>query len=209
MNNMFSDLLLCSYRFMKYYWRTCTDGFIFSHLFSAPLYIAFLSIFFLVLDRCSMVCYPFKYLSFINGKKSISGDSFLVAFYLRKCSFIWRTWRGCSWFSTLEWNFFWHCSCLLYIITIHHLIKKGGEIDEFSKWKQTRRQRNGNAKTRTKPFQEKSFLHAIILVTCLCVLVLSPLLVFNLVNVTRGYGDSYQERVHMLYFLFYSNFVMN
>jgi hypothetical protein len=210
MNNTFSDLLLSLYKFVKYYWRTCTDGFIVSRLFTAPLYISFVSIFFLALDRCFIGCYPFKYRVFMNGKKAMAVIIFQWLFAFLNIALkndLEKAVAGFRLFSGIGMILI---SCLLYAKTIYHLKKEAKYLNSQCGNTSPAEETTGTRK-RIICKQER-FLHTIMYITFLFVLTLSPLLIFDLANKGHvyGYGNTIKEHVHMcFYFLFYSNFVIN
>ena len=213
MNNTFSDILLCSYKFVKYYWRTCIDGLIVSRLFAAPLYISFLSILFLALDRCFIICYPFKYRVYTKEKKirkamAVIIFQWLFAFLnIALKNDLERAFVG---FRLLSGLFMLTCSCLFYIITVYLLNKEAKFLDSQSRNPPAVARENSTQRRKGNLCKQKRFLHTIMCITCLFVSTLSPLLIFDLVNENHGYGDTMKEYVHMcFYFLFYSNFVIN
>lgn len=207
MNNTFSDLVLCCYKLAKYYWRECSDGLIVSRVFTAPLYISFLSIFFLALDRCFLVCRPFKYRAFArNGKKAAAVIIFEWLFAFLNIAVVKKLETFLSGFRLLSGIFMLVCSCLFYAKTIYHLKKEARNLESKigSGGETTMEARKQSLRKETR------FVHTIMYITFLFVLTLSPLLIFDVVNENHGYGDIVKERVHMcLYFLFYSNFVIN
>ena len=210
MNNTFSDLLLCLYKFAKYYWRTCTKEMIVSRWCAAPVHISFLSVFFLALDRCLIVIYPFKYRVLMNGKKAVAIIIFQWMFtslnvYLKR-----HLENAVSGFRLLSGIFMILSSCFLYVKTIFHLKKEAKYLDfqKSENWSTARK--TITQKRKRNVLKQRRFLHTIMFIACLFIFTLSPLLVFDLVNDNHGYGDPVKERVHMcLYFLFYSNFVIN
>ena len=210
MNNTFSDLLLCLYKFAKYYWRTCTDGFIVSRLFAAPLYISFLSIFFLALDRCFIVCYPFRYRVFTNGKQAMAVIIFQWLFAFLNIAFKNDLENAVAGFRLSGAIVITLCSCLFYFKTIYHLKNEAKYLDSQcgnTSWNK------GQTTTETQKrsiCKQERFLHTIMYITCVFVLTLSPLLIFDLVNKNHDYDNTIKEHAHMcFYFLFYSNFVIN
>jgi hypothetical protein len=210
MNNTFSDLLLCLYKFVKYYWQTCTDGFIVSRLFTAPLYISFLSIFFLALDRCFIVCYPFKYRVFTNGKQAMAVIIFQWLFAFMNVAFKNDLENAVAGFRLLGAIVMILCSCLLYIKMIYHVKNEAKYFDSQCGNASWNKRETGTETRKRSLYKQKRFLHTIMYITFLYVLTLSPLLVFDLVNKNHGYGNTIKEHVHMFfYFLFHSNFVIN
>ncbi len=207
MNNTFSDLLLCLYKFAKYYWRTCTDGFLVYRLFTAPIYISFLSIFFLALDRCFIVCYPFKYRVFTNGKKAMAVIIFQWLFTFMNIFLRNDLEKAVAGFRLLSGIFLLLCSSFVYVKTVYHLKKEAKYLDSQSgntsiAVETSTRRRNLLKQTR--------FVHTIMYIAFLLVSTLAPLLVFDLINKNHVYGDTITEHVHLcFYFLFYFNFVVN
>ena len=211
MNNTFSDLLLCLYKFAKYYWRTCTDGLIVSRLFTAPLYISFGSIFFLALDRCFIACYPFKYRVFANGKKAMAVVIFqwLLAFFIIALRNDFE--KAVPGFWLLSGIFFLLCSSLLYIKTVYHLKKEVKHLDCHSRnTGNTTRETSTRRRKQRNILKQTRFVYTMMCIAFLFLSTLLPLLVFDLFNKDHGYGDIIKTHVHMcLYFLFYFNFVIN
>jgi hypothetical protein len=100
-------------------------------------------------------------------------------------------------------------SCLLYAKTIYHLKKEAKYLNSQCGNTSPAKETTTGTRKRSLCKQER-FLHTIMYITFLFVLTLSPLLIFDLVNKGHGYGNTIKEHVHMcLYFLFYSNFVIN
>ena len=211
MNNTFSDLSLCVYKFAKYYWRTCTDGLIVSRWFAAPLYISFESIFFLALDRCFIVCYPFKYRVFANGKKAMVVVIFQWLFAFLNIALRNDLEKAVHGFRLLSGIFMLLCSSLLYVKTVYHLKKEAKYLNiQGGNTSATARETSTRRRKRKDIFKQTRFLHTIMYIAFLFVSTLSPLLVFDLFNKDHGYGDTNKTHVHMcFYFLFYSNFVIN
>ena len=209
MNNTFSDLLLCLYKFVKYFWRMCTEELIVSRLFTAPLYISFLSIFFLALDRCLIVIYPLKYRVLMKGKKAAAIIVFQWMFAFLNIYLKRHLERHVAGFRLISGIFMILSSCFLYVKTIYHLKKKAKDLDSQSGNTSTARRTITKIQKRSV-LKQTRFLHTIVIITLLFIFTLSPLLVFDLVNENHGYGNNIKEHVHMcLYFLFYSNFVIN
>ena len=210
-NNTVSDLILCLYRFAKYYWRSCSGDLIVSRLFSLPLYISFVSIFFLALDRCVIACYPFQYRVFMHGKKAVpmAVIIFQWMFAFLNVALKRNLEKGVAGFRLISGIFMLFCSCLLYFKTIHHL-KKEAEYLKNQRGNAPRAMQASIQRRQQRLRKQKHFLHTIIYITCLFVSTLSPLLIFDLVFTDHGNGNIITRHIHMcLYYLFYSNFVVN
>ena len=211
MNNTSSDLLLCLYKFARYYWRSCTDGFLVSRLFTAPIYISFQSIFFLALDRCFIACYPFKYRVFTNGKKAAAVVVFQWMFAFLNIALRNVFEKVVPGFRLLCGIFMLLCSSLLYAKTVYYLKKDARYLNSQSCGNTTAdRETSTRKRKRRNLLKQTRFLHTIMYIAFLFVLTLSPLLVFDLVNENHGHDNAINNHIHMsLYFLFYSNFVIN
>ena len=211
MNNTVSDLVLCSYKIARYHWGSCSGGLIVSRLFSFPLYISFLSIFSLALDRCVIACYPFQYRAFMDGKKAapMVVIIFQWMFALLNVALKRNLEKGVAGFRLMSGIFVLFCSCFLYCKTALHLRKQAEYLKNLCGNAPTPMQTSTQRRQKML-FTQKRFLSTIMYTTCLFVITLSPLLIFDLVEKNHGNDDIIKRYIHMcLYFLFYSNAVIN
>ena len=213
-NNTVSDLVLCLYKFARCYWQSCNGDLFVSSLFSFPLYISFLSIFFLALDRCVIACYPFQYRAFMDGKKAVPMAVIIFQWMFAFLNIALKKFlkQLVPEFRLIGGILVLFFSCLLYLKTILHLKKEAKYLKNYCGNTSTAL-RTSIQRRQQRLFKQKRFLYTIICITCLLVSTLFPLLIFDMVK--RIHGNDNITNKHLLhinmcfYYLFYSNFVIN